>query len=73
MKNAGHRLLDDVTKLNTGLIGRLLICRRIESAWCFNGAVYDKTTEGLHHKFEVFCNIDSVINDADDEDDYEEA
>ena len=46
MKAAGFRLVDDVTKLNTGLIGRLMKHARIDSAWYFNGAVYGKTTEG---------------------------
>ena len=61
MKDAGFRLVDDVTKLNTGLIGRLMKHAKIESAWYFNGAVYGKTTEGRRHKFDVYCNIDSVI------------
>ena len=55
MKAAGHRLVDDVTKLNTGLIGRLRKHSRIESAWYFNGAVFGKTTGGQRHKFEVYC------------------
>lgn len=61
MKEAGFRLVDDVTKLNTGLIGRLLKHAKIDSAWYFNGAVYGKTTDGRRHKFDVYCNIDSVI------------
>lgn len=73
MKNAGHRLVDDVIKLNTILIGRLLKHSRIESAWYFNGAVYGKTTEGRRQKFEVYCSIDWVINKIDDEDEYGEA
>ena len=43
MKAAGHGLVDDVTKLNTGLIGRLMKHTQIEFAWYFNGAVYDRT------------------------------
>lgn len=73
MKNAGHRLVDDVTKLNTGLIGRLLKHSRIESAWYFNGAVYGKTIEGRRHKFEVYCSIDRVIDKKDDNDEDDEA
>lgn len=73
MKNAGHRLVDDVTKLNTGLIGRLLKHSRIESAWYFNGAVYGKTIEGRRHKFEVYCNIDRVIDKKDDNGEDDEA
>ena len=63
MKDAGHRLVDDVTKLNTGLIGRLMKHSRIESAWYFNGAVYGKTTGGQRRKFEVYCDINSVIDE----------
>ena len=73
MKDAGHRLVDDVTKLNTGLIGRLTKHSRIESAWYFNGAVYGKTTGGQRHKFEVYCNINSVIDQTTDQADGEEA
>lgn len=61
MKMAGRRLVDDVTKLNTGLIGRLLKHAKIDSAWYYNGAVYGKTSDGKRHKFDVYCNIDSVI------------
>ena len=61
MKGAGFRLVDDVTKLNSGLIGRLLIHPKIDSAWYFNGAVYGKTSEGRRYKFDTYCNIDSVI------------
>lgn len=45
MKDAGHRLVDDVTKLNTGLIGRLMRHSRIESAWYFNGQCMEKLQE----------------------------
>ena len=72
MKDAGHRLVDDVTKLNTGLIGRLTKHSRIESAWYFNGAVYGKTTGGQRHKFEVYCNINSVIDQTTDQGEGEE-
>ena len=34
-KAAGFRLVDDVTKLSTGLIERLLIHPKIDSAWYF--------------------------------------
>ena len=71
MKDAGQRLVDDVTKLNTGLIGRLMKHSRIESAWYFNGAVYGKTTGGQRHKFEVYCDINSVIDERADEGDGE--
>ena len=74
MKAAGHRLVDDVTKMNTGLIGRLMKHARIDSAWYFNGAVYGKTTEGRRHKFDIYCNINSVIQDnaASEEEEAEE-
>ena len=65
MKEAGHKLVDDVTKLNTGLIGRLLKHAKIDSAWYFNGAVYGKTTEGKRHKFDIYCSTDAVINPVD--------
>ena len=74
MKAARHRLVDDVTKLNTGLIGRLMKHARIDSAWYFNGAVYGKTTEERRHKFDIYCNINSVIQDnaASEEEEAEE-
>lgn len=62
MKTAGHRMVDDVTKMNTGLISRLLLHERIESAWYFNGAVYGRTREGKRLKFDIYCNIDETIN-----------
>ena len=61
MKGAGFRMVGEVTKLNTGLIGRLLIHPKIDSAWYFNGAVYGKTSEGRRYKFDTYCNIDTVI------------
>lgn len=39
MKEAGHRLVDDVTKLNHGLISRLSLHPDISTAWFFNGRV----------------------------------
>ena len=72
MKAAGHGLVDVVTKLNTGLIGRLMKHAQIELefAWYFNGAVYDKNTEGSRrYKFDVYCSIDSVINKRRGDDD----
>lgn len=67
MKASGHKLVDDVTKLNTGLISRLLRHEHIESAWYFNGAVYGRTTSGRRLKFDVYCNIDSIINNRHSE------
>lgn len=43
LKQAGHKLVDDVTKLNAGLINRLYQNEAIESAWFFNGAVFAQT------------------------------
>ena len=69
MKAAGHRLIDNVTKLNTGLIGRLMKHAQIESAWYFNGAVYGKAIDGKRYKFDIYCSIDSVLNKRRGEDD----
>lgn len=62
MKQQGHKLVDDVTKLNTGLISRLQLHEKIDSAWFFNGAIYGKTTEGRRHKFDLFNDINKVID-----------
>ena len=43
LNEAGHRLVDDVTKLNTGLLNRLSNHTKIESAWFFNGSTFGKT------------------------------
>lgn len=40
LKQAGHKLVDDVTKINAGLINRLYQHEAIESAWFFNGVVF---------------------------------
>lgn len=61
MKSGGHRLVDDVTKLNTALITRLNEHPRIDSAWYFNGSVYGKTTAGKRLKFDLHDDIDSVV------------
>ena len=61
MKSAGHRLVDDVTKLNTELIHRLTEHPAIEVAWYFNGSVYGKTTVGKRIKFDLHDNIDNAI------------
>lgn len=66
MKETGYKLVDDVTKLNTGLISRLMLHTNIDSAWFFNGAIYGKTTKGKRHKFDLYCNIDEVISDKKD-------
>ena len=43
LNEAGHRLVDDVTKLNTGLLNRLSNHPKLESAWFFNGSTFGKT------------------------------
>ena len=62
MKEAGFRLVDDVTKLNTELINRLTMHKDISSVWFFNGSVFGKTDAGKRHKFDLYCDIDTVIN-----------
>lgn len=62
MKQQGHKLVDDVTKKNTELIGRLLEHRKIDSAWFFNGYVYGKTTEGKRYRFDLYSDINSIIS-----------
>ena len=57
MKEAGYRLVDDVTKLNTELINRLTMHEHIASAWFFNSSVYGKTTAGKRHKFDLYCKV----------------
>ena len=59
MKSSGHRLVDDVTRLNTALITRLNEHPNIDSAWYFNDSVYEKTTAGKRLKFDL--HDDNVI------------
>lgn len=61
LKSVGHRLVDDVTKLNTSLITRLDEHSHIQSAWYFNGSIYGKTTAGKRLRFELNDDIDSVV------------
>ena len=65
MKAAGHRLVDDVTKMNTDLITKLSDHEKIDSAWYFNGAIFGKTTSGKRLKFDIYDDIDSVIDKAE--------
>ena len=65
MKEAGHRLVDDVTKLNTVLISKLNDHATIESAWYFNGSVYGKTESGKRLRFDIHDDFDTVIAKAD--------
>lgn len=64
----GHKLVDDVTKKNTELISLLLKHEKIDSAWFFNGFIYGKTTEGKRYRFNLYSNIEAVINKKKDED-----
>lgn len=66
MKELGYRLVDDVTKLNTELIGRLSHHEHISSAWFFNGNIYGKTSDGKRHKFGLHSNISQVIHNRTD-------
>lgn len=59
-RKAGHRLADDVTTLNSGLISRLLLHPKIESAWFFNGSVY-RQSKNDRIKFQIYDNIDDTI------------
>ena len=61
MRTAGYRIADDVTKLNTGLISRLSDNENINSAWYFNGSVFERTKGGKRLKFELFDDINQVI------------
>lgn len=61
MKDAGYKLSDDVTALNTGLINRLTLHSGIQSAWFFNGSVYGETKEKRRMKFDLYDNIDQII------------
>ena len=65
MKQAGYRLVDDVTKQNTKLISRLNLHTDIDSAWYFNGNVFAKTTGGKRFKFDLFSVVEDVINKTD--------
>lgn len=56
-----NRLVDDVTKLNTGLIRRISQHPDIDSAWFFNGAVYGKTRFGRRYRFDIYDEVDAII------------
>ena len=61
MKSTGHRLIDDVTKMNAKLISELLENDLIDSAWYFYGSVYGKTTNGKRLKFDLYDDIAAVV------------
>ncbi len=57
-------MVDDVTKLNSGLIHRLSIHKDIDSAWYFNGAVFGKTMWGRRIKFDIYDEVDVVLRET---------
>lgn len=61
MKSMGHRLVDDVTRLNTACITELNAHPLIDAGWYFNGAVFGKTKTGKRLKLELNDDIDTVI------------
>ncbi|KAH3791485.1 hypothetical protein DPMN_144971 [Dreissena polymorpha] len=63
MKAAGHRLVDDVTALNSALMNRLSLHPAIETTWFFNGSVFAQTKNQERIKFDIHDNINSVISD----------
>ena len=64
MKKAGHRIVDDVTKMNAKLISELLDHKSIDSAWYFNGSVFGRTTDGKRVKFDLYDDIDLAVTKA---------
>ena len=67
VKNSGKgvRLTDDVTKLNTELIQRLLDHREIGQAWYFNGNVFANPKDSTKRiKFNIHDNIDAKIRNT---------
>ena len=61
MKAAGNRLVDDVTKLNSGLNNRLNVHPDIRSAWFFNGSVFASDNVGKRFKFDLYDSIQEVL------------
>ena len=55
-------IVDDVTKLNQGLINRLSQ-HPVESARYFNGSVYGQTKCNERIRFDLYDNIHSVIRE----------
>ena len=60
-KAMGRRLVDDVTMCNAKLIARLTEHNQIVQAWYYNGSVYGKTVTSQRHKFDIYDNIDDVL------------
>ncbi|KAH3833410.1 hypothetical protein DPMN_106720 [Dreissena polymorpha] len=63
MKAAGHRLVDDVTALNSALMNRLSLHPAIETTLFFNGSVFALTKNQERIKFDIHNNINSVISE----------
>ncbi|KAH3775542.1 hypothetical protein DPMN_176946 [Dreissena polymorpha] len=63
MKNNGYQLVDDVTKPNQGLISRLHLHSDISSAWYFNGSVYGETVADERIKYDIYDNVNNVIEE----------
>ena len=67
-KAMGRRLVDDVTKCNAELITRLTKHSQITQAWYYNGSVYGRTTTDHRHEFDIYDNIDEVIESLETRD-----
>ncbi|KAH3736512.1 hypothetical protein DPMN_043082 [Dreissena polymorpha] len=63
MKAAGHRLVDDVTALNSALMNRLSLYPAIETTCFFNHSVFDLTKNQERIQFDIHDNINSVISE----------
>ena len=57
----GVKLVDDVTKLNMGLINRLKQTERFESVYYFNCSVIGKLTSGTKIKFNLFDDVEQKL------------
>ena len=60
-KYMGHRIVDDVTKLNWDLIKRLVDHPTITQAWYFNGFVYGRASTDRRFKFDLFDRVEDVL------------
>ena len=61
LSEAGHRITEDVTPMNSGLINRMLLHSEIRSAWFFNGSVFGESLTGKRVKFDVYDNINDTL------------
>ena len=60
-KTMGHRIADDVTKLNAGLIKSLSDHPTITQAWYFNGYVYGRASTDRRYRFDLFDIVEDVL------------